>query len=64
MPLSVRRECPVCVNGTGLARRAVVVPEKPGVAVTMACQSCGHEWTIQHDPPPPFTPPDENSLAS
>jgi hypothetical protein len=41
---------------------------KPGVTVTLVCESCGHEWHVQHesDPlsPPLKPPPDDKKAAS
>jgi hypothetical protein len=67
MPMSVRCECPVCVGGIGVARRARIVAEKPGVTVTLVCEACGHEWGVQHESEPhspPVKPPDDKKAAS
>ena len=53
MPMSVRRQCPQCTVGIGIARSATVLPDRPTVVVvTLACQSCGHEWKVKHELPP------------
>ena len=68
MAISVRRECPVCVGGIGVARRAAIVAGKAGVTVTLVCEACGHAWEIQHEAeplsPPLEPPPDDKEAAS
>jgi len=58
MPMSIRRECPECAVGIGIARRALIVPGRKGYVVTLACQSCGHEWEVEAEstPAPPAIP--------
>jgi uncharacterized Zn finger protein len=62
--MSVRRPCPACGTGEGVARKVTTVPGRPFVKVTLACESCGHEWEIEHESPP-LTPtiksPDKQS---
>ena len=68
MSMSVRRECPVCVGGIGVARRAAIVAGTPGVTVTLVCESCGHEWEVHHESEPLSSqlklPPDDKKAAS
>jgi hypothetical protein len=67
MSMSVRRECPVCVGGIGVARRAAIVAGKPGVTVTLVCEACGHEWEVQHESEPlssPLKPPPDDKKAA
>jgi len=52
MPLSVRRPCPACGSGEGVARKVATVPDRPVVKVTLACGSCGREWEIEYESPP------------
>jgi hypothetical protein len=42
------------------------VPGRPVVNVTLACESCGHEWEIEYESPPltPTIKPPDNGLAS
>ena len=39
--------CPNCL-AEGVARSVVTVPGRPVVLVTIVCQSCGQEWTVEH----------------
>jgi hypothetical protein len=65
MPMSVRRQCPECTHGIGVARTAIVLPDRPSVfVVTLVCQSCHHEWPVDYEPPrvdPAGTPPKPES---
>jgi hypothetical protein len=66
MPMSVRRQCPACGTGLGVAHKVATMPGRPVVIVSLACQSCGHEWEIEHESPPltPNIKPPDNSLES
>ena len=33
----------------GVAQRVVTVLGRPIVLVTLRCQSCGHQWRIEHE---------------
>jgi len=64
MPMSVRRQCPQCSQGIGVARSATVLPDRPSVfVITLACQLCLHEWHVEYELPPgdgPSAPPDKS----
>ena len=66
MAMSVRRLCSACATGEGVARKVATVPGRPVVKVTLACESCGHEWEIENDSPPmrPVIKPPDNKPAS
>jgi C4-type Zn-finger protein len=66
MPMSIRRPCPACGTGEGAARRVTTVPDRPVVAVTLVCESCGYEWQIDYDSPPmrPTIKPSDHTRAS
>ena len=66
MAMSVRRPCPACATGEGVARKVATVPGRPLVKVTLACESCGHEWEIECESPPlrPTIKPPDNRAAS
>jgi hypothetical protein len=52
MPFSLRRQCPECAHGIGVARTAVVLQDRPSVfMVTLACQTCLHEWYVEYEVP-------------
>ena len=66
MPMSVRRPCPACATGDGVAHSVTTVPDRPVVTVTLVCDSCGHEWQVERESPPlrPTIDPSETKLAS
>jgi len=39
------RPCPSCVNGHGHARAVSTVAGRHVTRITLACDSCQHEWT-------------------
>jgi len=52
MPTSVRRQCPACGTGAGVAHKVATVLGRPVVIVTLVCESCQHEWQVEVDSPP------------
>jgi transcription elongation factor Elf1 len=52
MPMSLRRQCPKCTDGVGVAKSVQTVAERPVVIVTLACESCHHEWQVEQDSKP------------
>jgi hypothetical protein len=47
--MSVRRQCPACGVGVGVARSVSSIPGQPFAIVTLVCQPCQHEWRVKID---------------
>ena len=63
MPMSVRRPCPACATGEGVARKVATVPDRPVVILTLVCESCQHEWQVELESPPAVESNGHNPLC-
>jgi len=48
VPETLDAKCPACSTGRGLARRVqTILGHRHAVNVTMTCQDCRHQWTVE-----------------
>jgi len=57
--------CPACSQGYGRPRIVTTILGG-GVAVTVTCDVCGHDWSYEErdPPPPPEKPADDPTIAA
>ena len=44
------RRCPSCRDGTGIPK--AVTASRSGLEIALACNACGHAWTIEREDEP------------
>ena len=46
----LKRRCPKCTTGVGVAFSVRTLPDRPGILkIGLRCEACAHKWTVEFD---------------